>query len=86
MKRNRFSEGKDTNDNSSERGGTAKQKTVSFANTIIPGVSKGATNESNFDSAFKKARKKLGPNKEFMYKLKGDRAFKRYSTNYKEEK
>ena len=27
-----------------------------------------------------------GPNKEFMYKLKGERKFKKYTTNYKEEK
>ena len=87
MKRNRFNSGGDTkNNNNSTRGGTPAQQKVKFANTIIPGVPKGVTNESNFNAAFKKARKKLGPNKEFMYKLKGDRAFKSYSTDYKEEK
>tara|TARA_X000001388_G_C2210907_1_gene115102 strand:+ start:354 stop:617 length:264 start_codon:yes stop_codon:yes gene_type:complete len=64
----------------------SKVNTTSFANTIIPGTKKGVTKEQNFDAAFKKARKKLGPNKEFMYKLKDDSNFKKYTTNYKKEK
>jgi len=57
-----------------------------MANTIIPGISRGVTREENFDAAFKKARKALGPGMTFMYKLKGDPNFKRYTTDFKEEK
>jgi len=60
--------------------------TTSFANTIIPGTKNGVTKEQNFGAAFKKARQKLGPNKEFRYKLKNERTFKKYNTNYKGEK
>ena len=64
----------------------SKVNTTSYANTIIPETKGGVTKEKNFGAAFKKARKELGPNKEFMYKLQGERKFKRYTTNYKEEK
>ena len=64
----------------------SKVNTTSYANTIIPGTKKGLTKEQNFGAAFKKARKELGPNKEFMYKLKDEPNFKIYNTNYKEEK
>ena len=56
-----------------------------LANTIIPGIPNGVTREENFDAAFKKARKALGPGMIFMYKLQGDPAFKRYTTDFKEE-
>ena len=54
-------------------------------NTIIPGVPKGVTKEENFDAAFSKARKLLGPGKTFMYKMEGDTDFKTYTTDLKEE-
>ena len=64
----------------------SKVNTTSYANTIIPGTKKGVTKEQNFGAAFKKARKELGPNKEFKYKLKHEPNFKIYNTNYKKEK
>ena len=54
-------------------------------NTIIPGIPKGVTKEENFDAAFKKARKALGPGKTFKYKMEGDTEFKTYTTDFKEE-
>lgn len=72
--------------NNSTRGGTPAQQKVKLANTIIPGGSTPqATNQQNFSAAFKKARKELGPGKTFKFKLKNEKRFKNYSTNYKEE-
>lgn len=53
-----------------------------LANTIIPGIPNGVSKEKNFDAAFKKARKALGPGMVFMYKLEGEPNFKNYTTDF----
>ena len=75
-----------SNSSNNRRGGTAKQKAVPLANTIVPdGAKPQVTKQQNFAQAFKKARKELGPGKTFKYKLQGSNSFKTYTTDYKKE-